>query len=234
MKVAGLRLCELATAHVGVGKLGSKDMSAIAEIDKSLPEGCRFAGGALWRVVTIDKDKAQALREGRAVDLDPRTYSCWSKAQAALMRILRHRHIGMSADEELLLMRREVTAAEQGIDIEALFVELGLKEHGPSWHQYAGLEQEVVLRGATRITPEMVVGLWGPGDHTAGTPIAGEKIEAAYEDVRNVDACIGLHNGGWLVTSGDETFHVVWDYGVLSGMPYDTEEELNTQDIFEL
>ena len=113
-------------------------------------------------------------------------------------------------------MRREVTTAEQGIDIEALFVGLGLKDQGPSWHQYAGLEQEVILRGGAQVTPEMVVGLWGPRDYAAGTPIAGE------------------HNGGWLVTSGEETFHVIWDYGVLSGLPYDPEETPHTQDILEM
>lgn len=234
MRFAGLRLCQLATSHVGVGKLGSKDMSAIAEIDARLPEGCRYAGGILWRVVTIGRDKAEVLREGREVELDPRPYDCWSKSQASLMRILRHRQIGMAQDEELLLMRQEVTAAEKGIDVEALFITLGLKDSGPSWHQYAGLEQEVILRGGTRITPEMVVGLWGPQDYEAGTPVAGERIEVSYEDIRKVDAYVGLHNGGWLVTSGDETFHVVWDYGVLSGLPYDPEEEPNSQDIPEL
>jgi len=228
MTDVGLRLCELATAHVGVGKLDPKDMSVIAEIDANLPETCRFEGGSLWRVVTIGKDKAQALREGREVELDPRPYACWSKSQAALMRILRHRHIGMPEGEELLLMRREVSGAEEGIDIEALFVDLGLKGEGPPWHQYAGLEQEVILRGGTRVTPEMVVGLWGPHDYEAGTPVVGEQIEVSYEDVRKVDACIGQHNGGWLVTSGDETFHVVWDYGVLSGLPYDAAEDTPT------
>lgn len=234
MTDVGLCLCELATTHVGVGKLGPDDMSVIAEIDANLPKAYRFEGGAIWRVVTIGKDKAQALREGREVDLDPRPYACWSKSRAALMRILRHRHIGISENEELLLMRREVTAAEQGIDIEALFVGLGLKDQGPSWHQYAGLEQEVILRGGAQVTPEMVVGLWGPRDYAAGTPIAGEQIEVAYEDVRKVDACVGLHNGGWLVTSGEETFHVIWDYGVLSGLPYDPEETPHTQDILEM
>lgn len=230
MKVAGLRLCELATAHVGVGKLGSKDMSAIAEIDAKLPEACRFGGGPLWRVITIDRARADALRAGEDVHLDPRPYSCWSKAQASLMRILRHRHVGMAEGEELLLMRREVPAAEEGIDIEALFVALGLKDQGPSWHQYAGLEEEVILRGGARVTPEMVAGLWGPMDPAAGTPIVGEQIDITYEDVCKVDACIGEHNGGWLVTSGDETFHVVWDYGVLSGLPYDPEEDPTPQD----
>jgi hypothetical protein len=228
MRVAGLRLCELVTAHVGVGKLGSKGMSAIAEIDAKLPEACRFEGGPLWRVITIDSGRADALRAGEDVQLDPRPYSCWSKSQAALMRILRHRQIGMAEDEELLLMRQEVTAAEEGIDVEALFVKLGLKDSGPSWHQYAGLEQEVILRGGARVTPEMVVGLWGPQDYEAGTPVAGERIEVSYEDVRKVDAVVGLHNGGWLVTSGDETFHVVWDYGVLSGLPYDAVEDTPT------
>jgi hypothetical protein len=225
-----LRLCDLATTHVGVGKLGPEHMGGIAEIDRNLPETCRYEGGALWRVITIDHKYAETLRAGEAVELDPRSYSCWSKSQAALMRILRHRHVAMEEGQELLLMRRDVSAGDKGIDIEDLFVELGLKDDGPSWHQYAGLEQEVLLRGGARITPEMVVGLWGPQDYEAGIPVAGERIDVSYEDVRKVDACIGLHNGGWLVTSGDETFHVVWDYGVLSGLPYDPEEEPNSQD----
>jgi len=140
----------------------------------------------------------------------------------------------MEEGQELLIMRRDVSADDKGIDIEALFVELGLKDDGRSWHQYAGFEQEVILRGGPRITPEMVVGLWGPQDYEAGTPVAGERIEVSYEDVRKVDACIGQYNGGWLVTSGDERIHVVWDYGVLSGLPYDPEEEPNSQDIPEL
>jgi len=230
----GLRLCELATAHVGIGKLGAEHMGDIAEIDEILPAVCRYDGGTLWRVITVSDTMAEALKEGREVELDPRPYACWSKSQAALMRILRHRHTDMAEGEQLLLMRREVSAADKGIDVEALFTELGLKDHGPSWHQYAGLEQEVILQGGARVTPDMVMGIWDAQDYEAGTPVVGEQIDLSYDDVRKVDACIGLHNGGWLVTSGEETIHVVWDYGVLSGLPYTPDEEIHTQDTLEL
>ncbi|MFX4300132.1 hypothetical protein [Pseudosulfitobacter pseudonitzschiae] len=195
----------------------------LARLDTDLGDDCRFKGGTLWRVTRIDASAARKLRAGHPADIPVKRFSCWSKDPLALMNVARHRFTSMAQDQEFLMIRKEVAAADDGIDVEAVFRSLAATE-GHCWFRYAALEREVVLRHdepVLTVMPGMVAGLWRAGEYEAIAPRAGEVFIAEYEDPLVIDEVLHSENGGYVVASGGQKYLLHWEFGELGGTSYE-------------
>lgn len=227
MKSRELNILEVATRHVGAGQLHEDHLKDLARLDTDLGDDCRYEGGPLWRATCIDAAAARSLRAGHPADIPVKRFSCWSKDPLALMTVARHRFTSMPRDQEFLMIRKEVAAADAGIDIEAVFRSLAATE-GHCWFRYAALEREVVLRHdepVLTVIPEMVAGLWRADEYEAIAPRAGEAFIAEYEDPLVIDEVLHPENGGYVVASRGQQYLLHWEFGELGGTKYEPAPE---------
>lgn len=221
-------ILEIATDHVGAGKLSEKNIQRLSQLDTMLGDSCRFEGGHLWRALCIDGALAEQLRARRAVDIPIRQYSCWSRDPLALMNVARHRFTSMETDQEFMMIRTQVPGNRAGIDVEAIFRSLG-ETDSLSWNRYAGREREVILRHdepALNVAPEMVTGLWRADEYEAIAPRVGETFFGGGNDILHIDEVIRPENGGYVVVSAGEQYMLHWEYGELDGLPYEAAPDM--------
>jgi hypothetical protein len=218
----GLKLLEMLHAHVGCGAMKPDDLDRMARIDALSPDGCRYAGGDVWRVMKLDAEQYADLEAGRNIVLTPREHSCWSKDPVAIMKVQRHRAETMVSGECMIRMKQHIASDRAAVDIEQAFRDLCDTE-GLSWGRYASQEREIILRhdgGSFTITPDMVDRVWPYGDFDVGTPLPGEELIGGRdlsEDPIIIEEVIEAYNGGWVVASGGKHYEIHWDFGELSG-----------------
>lgn len=227
MRSRELDILEVATRHVGAGQLREDHLEDLVRLDTDLGDDCRYEGGPLWRVTSIDAAAARSLRAGHPADIPVKRFSCWSKDPLALMNVARHRFTSMAQDQEFLMIRKEVAAEDAGIDVEAVFRSLAATE-GHCWFRYAALEREVVLRHdepVLTLMPEMVAGIWRADEYEAIAPRTGEAFIAEYGDLLVIDQVLHPENGGYVVFSSEERYLLHWDFGELIGRRYEPAPE---------